>query len=236
VEAFTEAYGELLGKIQNRDHGLNLDALNIQTTDLQDFESIFTEEEVWSVIKEMPTDRAPGPDGFISAFYQRAWPVIKDDVMRGLLKLGVGDGRGFARLNRAIITLISKRMDAAEIGDYRPISLMHSFSKLFSKVLVNRLRGRLGDIISSNQLAFVKGRCLHDNFVLVRQVARRINQQRCPGLLLKLDLSRAFDSISWTFLFEVLRHMGFGELFLKWISLLLYTANTKVMVKGVPGT
>jgi hypothetical protein len=67
-----------------------------------------------------------------------------------------------------------------------------------------------------------------------RQVARKINSRRKTGVLLKLDLSRAFDSISWAFLFEVLRKMGFGELFLKWIALLLYTAKTKVVVNGVP--
>ncbi|KAM0875832.1 hypothetical protein ACQ4PT_036554 [Festuca glaucescens] len=183
----------------------------------------------------MPDDRAPGLDGFGGAFYKRAWPVIKRDILAGLLKLGVGDGRGFARLNRAMITLIPKRPDASEIKDYRPISLVHSFSKLFSKLIANRLCGRLDELVSPNQSAFVKGRALHDNFMLVRQVARRINQQRQPGILLKLDLSRAFDTISWAFLFEVLRAMGFGELFLKWIALLLYTANTKVSVNGVPG-
>jgi hypothetical protein len=152
-----------------------------------------------------------------------------------MLKLGVGDGRGFARLNRALITLIPKKQDAVQIGDYRPISLVHSFAKLFSKVVANRLRLRLGDIVSTNQSAFVKHRCLHDNFVLVRQVARRINQRRKPGVLLKLELSRAFDSMSWGFLFEVLRQMGFGPLFRKWVALLLYTANTKIIVNGVPG-
>jgi hypothetical protein len=69
----------------------------------------------------------------------------------------------------------------------------------------------------------------------VRQVARKINMRRSTGVLIKLDLARAFDSISWSFLFEVLRRMGFGERFLKWIALLLHTANTKVLVNGVPG-
>jgi hypothetical protein len=126
-------------------------------------------------------------------------------------------------------------MEAAEVGDFRPISLVHSFSKLFSKILANRLRRHLGDVVSTNQSAFMRGRCLHDNFVLVRQVARRINTRRCPGVLLKIDLSRAFNSVSWAFLFEVLRHMGFGDLFLRWIALLLQTANTKVLVNGVQG-
>jgi hypothetical protein len=122
-----------------------------------------------------------------------------------------------------------------EIKDYRPISLVHSFAKLFSKLLANRLRGRLGDLVSMNQSAFVKNRSLHDNFVLVRQVARKINSRRLTGVLLKLDLSRAFDSLSWSFLFEVLRKMGFGVRFLRWLALLLHTANTRVLVNGVPG-
>jgi hypothetical protein len=74
---------------------------------------------------------------------------------------------------------------------------------------------------------------LHDNFVLVRKVARKINQRRALGVLLKIDPSWAFDSMSWAFLFEVPRHMGFGDLFLKWIGLLLYTSNTRVTVNGV---
>jgi hypothetical protein len=235
TQAFTDAYTEPLGSVQNRQFGLNLDRLSIQTANLQELEALFTEDEVLETIKEMHPDRAPGPDEFIGGFYQRAWSVIKQDIMAGLLKLGVGDGRGFARLNRAIITLIPKKQDAVAIADFRPISLVHSFSKLFSKVIANRLRRRMGDIVSSNQSAFIKKRCLHDNFVLVRQVARKINSRRKTGILLKLDLTRAFDSISWAFLFEVLRKMGFGERFLKWIALLLYTANTKVVVNGIPG-
>jgi hypothetical protein len=187
------------------------------------------------VVKDLPPDRAPGPDGFTGAFYQRAWPIIKRDILAGLFELSVGDGRGFARLNRGLITLIPKKPDAMEVKDYRPISLVHSFSKLFSKVMANRLQRRLGDVVSTNQSAFVRGCSLHDNFILVRQVARRINQLRQPGVLLKLDLTRAFDSISWSFLFEVLRRMGFGERFLKWVALLLNTANTRVLVNGVPG-
>jgi hypothetical protein len=98
--------------------------------------------------------------------------------MAALLKLAIGDGRRFEKLNRALITLIPNKQDASVIGNFRPISLVHSFSKLFSKIIPNRLRSRLGELVSPNQLVFVKGRSLHDNFLLVRQVARRIDQ-RC---------------------------------------------------------
>jgi hypothetical protein len=155
--------------------------------------------------------------------------------MAAILKLYVGDGRAFGRLNRALIMLIPKKPDALEVGDFRPISLVHSFAKLFSKLLANRLRPKMEDLVSSNQSAFIKGRNLHDNFILVRQMARKINGRREPGALLKLDISRAFDSLSWPFLFEVLRRMGFPEAWLNWIAISLRTASTKILVNGVPG-
>jgi hypothetical protein len=123
-----------LGAIHNREHGIELQALDIPTKDLHELDRIFSEEEVWSTIKELPSDRAPGPDGFTCAFYKRVWPVIKHDIMAGLLKLGVGDGRGFGRLNRALITLIPKRQDAMEVKDFRPYIASLSCSPRFWRI------------------------------------------------------------------------------------------------------
>ena len=78
----------------------------------------------------------------MGAFYHKAWPIIKADVMAALQKLAVGDGRGFAKLNRALITLNPKKPDAMCVVDYRTISLVHIFSKLFSKLLAYRLRSK----------------------------------------------------------------------------------------------
>jgi hypothetical protein len=195
-KAFFEAYSELLGRAQSREHTLDLQALDLRSADLSDLDREFSEEEVWGAIKEIPSDRAPGPDGFIGAFYRHAWPWIKQDIMAALSKVHRGEGRGFGKLNGALITLIPKKADAAQVGDYRPISLIHSFAKLLSKILANRLRPRMDELISANQSAFIKGRCLHDNFMLVRQMARHLHAKREKGVLLKLDISRAFDTIS----------------------------------------
>lgn len=151
------------------------------------------------------------------------------------MKLYVGDGRGFSKLNRAHIVLIPKRPDAEEVWDYRPISLMHSAAKLFEKMLATRARRRMKEIVPANQSAFIQGRNLHDNFLLVHQVAKRIHERRELGTFLKLDISRAFDSLSWPFLFEVLRTKGFGRRWIEWILILLRRATTKVIVNGIPG-
>jgi hypothetical protein len=72
VSAFTEAYQGLLGTIQNREDSLNFDFLQLLASDLSELEEIFMEEEVWKVIKELPRDRAPGPDGFIGVFLSKS--------------------------------------------------------------------------------------------------------------------------------------------------------------------
>lgn len=78
---------------------IDLRFLGMEELDLSDLDAVFSEEEVWHVIKEMHPDRAPGPDGFSAAFYQKAWPTIKNDIMAALIKVCVGDDRGFAKLN-----------------------------------------------------------------------------------------------------------------------------------------
>ena len=66
---FTEAYKNLLGKHQARDYTLDMDYLGLEAANLQELDAIFMEEEIWNVIKELPVDQAPGPDGFIRIFY-----------------------------------------------------------------------------------------------------------------------------------------------------------------------
>jgi hypothetical protein len=76
---------------------------------------------------------------------------------------------------------------------------------------------------------------LQDNFMLVQQTARFLHHQKQPRLLLKLDISKAFDSVSWPFLLELLQHMGFRQIWRDIISGLLCSATTQVMLNGTPG-
>ena len=93
--------------------------------------------------------------------------------------------------------------------DYRPISLMHSFSKLFAKCLARRLAPRLKEIVAPNQSAFIKGRSIHDNFRSVQLACHWLNCKKFASVLLKVEIMKAFDSVAWPFLLEVLEHIGF---------------------------
>ena len=86
-----------------------------------------------------------------------------------------------------------------------------------------------------NQSAFIKKRSIHDNFKFVEQAARLLHRKRKPALLLKLDISKAFDTVSWPFLLQVLEALGFGIRWRDWIASLVSTASTRVLLNGDPG-
>jgi hypothetical protein len=113
--------------------------------------------------------------------------------------------------------------------------LIHSFSKLITKCLANRLAAVLNGLVRRNQSAFIRGRCIQDNFRAVRLSCKALHARRVPSVLLKIDIAKAFNSVSWAFLLEVLQHMGFGRRWRNWISAILGTASTKILLNGVPG-
>jgi len=172
---------------------------------------------------------------YLWRFYKRCWGIIKKEIMAAVVELQRGNFRNLSLLNSALITLLPKKDDAASVKDFRPISLIHSFANLVTKVLANRLAGRLNELVSVNQSAFVRGRCIHDNFLLVQQTARFLHQQKQPRILLKLDISKAFDSVSWPFLLEVLQRRGFGPVWRNMICGLLSSSSSRVLLNGVPG-
>lgn len=220
----------LLGFTPPCECALELEAL-ITPFNLDDLKAPF-DAEIWNDVKHLPARKAPGPDGFIAEFLHACWPIVQQDFIAVFQQLYELRGRGFSCLNQALLTLLLKRADARDLGDYRPISLIHLVAKIFAKVLSLRLAPKLNALVSTSQNAFIPGRSLHDNFLLVQQSARLLHQLGMPRVLLKLDLTRTSDSISWPFLFDILRQYGFGARFLGWLAILLSSDSAKVIMNG----
>ena len=232
---FFEHFEGLIGTPLQRASTLDLNFFHRVGIDLSVLDEPITEDEVWETIKDLPADRAPGPDGYTGRFYKACWQLIKSDMMAAILTLQQGDSRKLWLLNSAYLTLIPKKEEALSPSDFRPISLVHSFAKLVTKVLANRLVPTLKELVATNQSAFVKGRCIHDNYMLVQQTIKMLHRKKVPSIFLKLDISKAFDSVSWSFLMEVLQHLGFGNPWCNLISRLLTTASTRILVNGELG-
>nr|ABF99797.1 retrotransposon protein, putative, LINE subclass [Oryza sativa Japonica Group] len=193
-ELASSHFGAILGTSVERDFALDLHSLGLCPAHLGGLDNPFSEEEVWAVVKALPSDKAPGPDGFTGRFYKTCWSVIKPEVMAALNSLFLANGRGFSSLNDTLISLLPKKDEAVDVKDFRPISPIHSFGKLFSKIPASRLSPHLGELVAPNQSASSKADPFHDNFRYVQLAARALHAKHIPRLLLKVDIAKAFDT------------------------------------------
>jgi hypothetical protein len=94
------------------------------------------------------------------------------------------------------VALIPKKDNPQRVADFRPISLTHSFAKILTKILGNRLRAELDQLIFINQSAFIKKRSIHDNFMYVQEGIKDLHGKKVHALFIKLDISKSFDSVN----------------------------------------
>jgi hypothetical protein len=233
-DAVLNFFENVLGTAEGRDYTIDLSEIGVQQHDLSSLDAPFS-EEVWITIKDMPLDKAPGPDGFTGRVYKSCWSIIKGDLMSALSAIHRGHVLKFRLLNTAFISLLPKKLEATQVKDFRPISLIHSVAKLVTKVLANRLAPLLPSLVATNKSPFVKGRNIQDNFLFVQQMVKTLHRKKEAHILLKLDISKAFDSVSWSFLLEILQHVGFGQRWCDLPCLILSTSSTQVLVNGEPG-
>ncbi|RVW45727.1 Transposon TX1 uncharacterized 149 kDa protein [Vitis vinifera] len=105
-------------------------------------------------------------------------------------------------LNSTFLLLIPKKEGAEDLRDFRPISLVGSVYKLLAKVLANRLKSVMGEVISDSQQAFVQGRQILDAVLIANETLDSRLKDNKSGLLLKMDIEKAFDHVNWDFLME----------------------------------
>ena len=214
----------------------DLGGLHLKSLDHSEAEALevpFTEEEIFAALMEMNGDKAPGPDGFTVAFWQACWDFAKEEILELFKELY--DQKSFAKsLNATFLVIIPKKGGAEDLGEFRPISLLGGLYKLMAKVLANRLKLVLDKVVSVDQNAFVRGRQIIDASLIANEVVDYWQKRKEKGLVCKLDIEKAYDSISWSFLMKVLSKMGFGSRWMDWMWWCFSTAKFSVLINGVP--
>ncbi|KAH9750075.1 reverse transcriptase domain-containing protein [Citrus sinensis] len=189
-------------------------------------------DDVRRAVFSIDPESAPGPDGFCSKFYQVCWDIVGRDLLDAVLDYFRGSAmpRGF---QSTFLILLPKKESPSSWIDFRPISLCNVSNKVITKLLVQRLSPILPRIISPSQSGFVPGRVIHDNVLLVQELAHDLNRRtRGHNVVLKLDMEKAYDRMSWPFILQMLRCFGFSE---RWISLIrraVYGPWFSVLVSG----
>ena len=101
--------------------------------------------------------------------------------------------------------------------DYRPISLCNFCYKIIGKILSTRIKQVLGRYISQEQFGFLPGRQIHDAVGSIQEGLHTIHVKGLKYVLLKIDLSKSYDRVSWIYLRVILTKMGFRVSFITWV-------------------
>jgi hypothetical protein len=226
--------GNSLWEIQENTHFF-LQSENIVPIDNDDKEmcdNLISEFEIKTVLKNMKNNKSPGSDGFSADFYKVFWKDLGPYVTKSL-NYGLQHNLLSVTQRQGIITCLPKGNKPREfLKNWRPISLLNTEYKLLTGVLAARLKKCLPDIISQDQKGFLKGRFIGENTRLVYDTMDYLKRKSKCGLLLLIDFEKAFDSVEWHFIKNVLKVYNFGEEFIRWYSILYNQAESCVINNG----
>ncbi|XXG88987.1 hypothetical protein AAC387_Pa12g1096 [Persea americana] len=205
VDFFSNLYKPYDGQL----HHIRFQTDSPKVSDLENSFLIYlpSASKIKEAVFALKKNSSPGPDGFNGAFSSNAF----------------------------FLSLIPKSKSPDTFADFRPIILLNFFYKIISKILTTRLTAVLPKLISPHQAAFIKGRSIRHHSALAFELFQKLNSKLSKGsFCLKLDISKAFDKLNWSFLFSCLRFFEFSEAWISLISECIYTTRCSILINRSP--
>ena len=190
----------------------------------------FSLQEIWDAIVSFFNGRSPGPDGMSIEFYKVVFDIIKNDLRR-VLNSFLGGARMPAKFKAGLITLVPKQEPVNDIGNFRPISLLNSDYKIFTKIITTRLKPILENIIHGSQFA-QPGKDIQGMNTVIRDLVTDMERSSTDSFFVSVDFRKAYDSVNHNFLFQVLGQYGFPRDFINIIRELFRDAGSHVFING----
>ncbi|KAL2943828.1 hypothetical protein RDABS01_032175 [Bienertia sinuspersici] len=210
-----------MGKILNDQHRRLLDCN-------------FTDKEIKEAMFSIPSNKALGLDGYNSQFFKATWNITGGDIcqaVRDFFKIG----KLLKEVSITTLTMVPKVQTPSTVGDFRPIACCSTIYKCISKLLCSRLSYVLPDIISPNQEAFVNGRSIMHNALICQDLMRFYRPSQIQDCcMFKLDVKMAYDTVSWGFMADFMKEIGFPTHFIELIMVCITSPQYSLMINGIP--
>jgi hypothetical protein len=137
-------------------------------------------------------------------------------------------------VNNSLITLVPKVNSPTRVDDFRSISLLNCIVKSITKLLGARLQAVIIPLVHQNQYGFIKSRIIQDCLAWTFEYIHQCQQSKQEIVIIKLDFTKAFDTIEHNSIILMMKHLGFNEKWTNWVSNILSSATTSVLLNGVP--
>ncbi|XP_028094336.1 uncharacterized protein LOC114294405 [Camellia sinensis] len=173
--------------VSNLDHWCNITTHKISHDDNNLLLRNISTEEIWKAVKIISAFKAPGRDGFQAIFYHKFWDVIEVNVC-DFIKNCFQSKSIPPVVNQTLIALFPKTVIPENIKQFRPISLCNVSYKILSKILVNRIRPLLQDLVGPTQSSFIPGRSTHDNIIITQELIHTLRKKKDLGRYLGVPL------------------------------------------------
>ncbi|GJX71997.1 RNA-directed DNA polymerase, eukaryota, reverse transcriptase zinc-binding domain protein [Tanacetum coccineum] len=234
AEQFVKHFQSFLGKSSNVEPIIP-NTLNVKKVSVEDATFMIrqvTDKEIKEALFDICDNKAPGPDGFTSKFYKKAWNTVGKNVCDAIKEF-FRKGKMLGEVNATLITLVPKLQTPKKVLDYRPIACCNVLYKIISKILTNRIKTALCKIVSPTQSAFIPGRQITDNILLTQELLRGYTWKNGPKrVAMKIDIQKAYDTVNWDFLECTLKEFEFPQKMVEWIMVCVRSASFSICVNG----
>ncbi|XP_063813141.1 WD repeat-containing protein 19 [Pseudophryne corroboree] len=195
-------------------------------------EAPLTLDEVTAAIGLSPNGKAPGYDGIPSEVYKTHIDFFGPRLHALYSDIFVNDQLPPSMAEAVIIVIPKPGKDPKSPESYRPISLIPTDAKILAKILAVRLNTVITSIIHSDQTGFMPGMSTSINLRRLYTILQVPHDFPSDSVVVSLDAAKAFDSIEWSYLWEVMTCMGFGPNFIRWVKLLYQHPTARISVNG----
>ncbi|KAL9227684.1 hypothetical protein vseg_003343 [Gypsophila vaccaria] len=233
--AFLSYYEQLLGESQGttKVHQTIINCGNKCTADMSSLllEPV-TGKEVRDALFSIPDVKTPGPDGYTSKFYKDAWNVVGPEVIEAI-KDFFSHKRLLKQINATSLVLIPKTDNPKTVLQFRPIACCNVLYKVIAKLLCTILARVLPSLVDLNQGAFIQDRSIQENILICQELVRLYDRPNSTAkCMFKMDMQKAYDTVEWAFLEQLLIHMKFPNSFIALVMECVATTSYSLVVNG----
>ena len=237
----TSFYEELYGKSKyNKKEGdksymEGIDFPKITNIMRMNLEVQISQKEIREAVFALKKGKTPGNDGIPAEFYQKFYHKLETFLTELYLEI-VDAGIFHLSARRGVITLIEKQdRDPRLLKSWRPISLLNSDLKVYSKIIALRLQSVISHIIHKTQVGFIKGRFIGENIVRLLNIIDYCENNKKSAILISFDFEKAFDKVSWKSMYTALELFNFGPYFVGLIKTLYNKPLSCIINNGWTG-